>query len=56
MSKIYLVLIKLKSVSEGEGIVVSSEANIFLLVVVLKIGDITANTMPTSIIFPFCSG
>jgi hypothetical protein len=55
MSKVHLVLIKLKGVREREGIVVAREANVLLLVVVLKVGNVSAQTMPTTVLLLFGS-
>jgi hypothetical protein len=55
MCKVHLVLIKFKGVREREGIVVAREANVLLLVVVLKVGDICAQTVPATILLLFGS-
>ena len=55
MRKVHLVLIKLKGVREREGIIVAGEANVLLLVVVLKVGNVSAQTMPATILLLFGS-
>lgn len=55
MSKVHLVLIILKGVSERESVVVPGESNVFLLVVVLIIGDVCPKTMPADILLLFGS-
>jgi len=55
MCKVHLVLIKFKGVREREGIVVAREANVLLLVVVLKVGDVCAQTVPATILLLFGS-
>jgi hypothetical protein len=55
MSKVHLVLVKLKGVSKREGVVVSGEPNVLLLVVVLKVGDVCPQSVPAAILLLFGS-
>ena len=55
MSKVHLVLIELKGVSEREGVVVSGEPNVLLLVVVLEVGDVSPQSVPAAVLLLFGS-
>jgi len=51
MREIYLVLIILEGVGKSESIVVACKTHILFFIVVLKVRDICANTMPTKVLF-----
>lgn len=50
MREVDLIFIVLEDVSEGEGIVVPGEPQILLLEVVLKVGDIRADSVPAEVL------
>ena len=51
MREIDLVFIVFEGVSKRESIVVACKTHILFFIVVLKIRDICANTMPTKVLF-----
>ena len=55
MCKVHLVLIKFKGVRKRECVVVAGKANVLLLVVVLKVGNVCTQTMPATILLLFGS-
>jgi hypothetical protein len=49
MSEVDLVLLVLKLVSEGESVVIPGESHVLLLVVVLEVGDVAADSVPAKV-------
>ena len=51
MREIDLVFIILEGMSKSESIVVACKTHVLFFIVVLKVRDISANTMPTKVLF-----
>lgn len=50
MCEVDLIIIKFEGVCESKGVVVSCEAEILFLIIVLEIRNVSTNSMPTHIL------